>query len=80
MLDEATSALDVNSEAFIQKAIDKLMHERTMFIIAHRFSTIRNVKRIIVFREGNIVDFGSHAELYERCPYYKELYDKQSTK
>lgn len=80
VLDEATSALDVNSEAFIQKAIDKLMHERTMFIIAHRFSTIRNVKRIIVFREGNIVDFGSHAELYERCPYYKELYDKQSTK
>ncbi len=80
VLDEATSALDVNSEAFIQKAIDKLMHERTMFIIAHRFSTIRNVKRIIVFREGNIIDFGSHTELYERCPYYKELFDKQSAK
>lgn len=80
VLDEATSALDVNSEAFIQKAIDKLMHERTMFVIAHRFSTIRNVQKIIVFKEGEIVDFGSHAELYERCAHYKELYDRQSTK
>ncbi len=79
VLDEATSALDVNSEAFIQKAIDKLMQERTMFIIAHRFSTIRNVNKIIVFKEGKIVDFGTHTELYERCPYYKMLYDKQAT-
>lgn len=78
VLDEATSALDVNSEAFIQKAIDKLMHDRTMFIIAHRFSTIRNVQKIIVFKEGNIIDFGTHAELYARCPYYKTLYDKQA--
>ncbi|MDY6069525.1 MAG: ABC transporter ATP-binding protein [Opitutales bacterium] len=79
VLDEATSALDVNSEAFIQKAIDNLMHERTMFVIAHRFSTIRNVQKIIVFKEGEIVDFGSHDELYERCAYYKGLYDRQST-
>ena len=78
VLDEATSALDVNSEAFIQKAIDKLMHDRTMFIIAHRFSTIRNVQKIIVFQEGNIIDFGAHSELYARCPYYKTLYDKQA--
>lgn len=78
VLDEATSALDVNSEAFIQKAIDKLMHDRTMFIIAHRFSTIRNVQKIIVFKEGNIIDFGAHAELYARCPYYKTLYDRQA--
>ncbi len=79
VLDEATSALDVNSEAFIQKAIDNLMEDRTMFIIAHRFSTIRNVRKIIVFKEGNIIDFGTHAELYERCSYYKSLYDKQSS-
>ena len=79
VLDEATSALDVNSEAFIQQAIDKLMEDRTMFIIAHRFSTIRNVQKIIVFKEGNIIDFGTPAELYERCPYYKTLYDKQAT-
>lgn len=78
VLDEATSALDVNSEVFIQKAIDKLMHDRTMFIIAHRFSTIRNVQKIIVFKDGNIIDFGTHAELYARCPYYKTLYDKQA--
>ncbi len=79
VLDEATSALDVNSEAFIQKAIDKLMQDRTMFIIAHRFSTIRNVQKIIVFKEGEIIDFGTPAELYQRCPYYKNLYDKQAT-
>ena len=51
VLDEATSALDVKSEAYIQKAIDELMQNRTMFIIAHRFSTIRNVQKIIVFKE-----------------------------
>ncbi len=79
VLDEATSALDVNSEAFIQQAIDKLMENRTMFIIAHRFSTIRNVQKIIVFREGEIIDFGTAKELYERCPYYKSLYDKQAS-
>ena len=79
VLDEATSALDVNSEAFIQRAIAKLMHERTMFIIAHRFSTIRNVQKIIVFKEGRIIAFGTHDELYKECPYYKSLYDKQAT-
>ncbi|MBO5254411.1 MAG: ABC transporter ATP-binding protein [Opitutales bacterium] len=79
VLDEATSALDVNSEAFIQQAIDKLMEDRTMFIIAHRFSTIRNVQKIIVFRDGEIIDFGTAKELYERCPYYKSLYDKQAS-
>ncbi len=79
VLDEATSALDVNSETFIQQAIDKLMESRTMFIIAHRFSTIRNVQKIIVFKEGKIVDFGTHAELYERCQEYKTLYEKQAT-
>ena len=79
VLDEATSALDVNSEAYIQQAIDKLMENRTMFIIAHRFSTIRNVQKIIVFHEGNIVDFGTPQELYERCAHYRSLYDKQAS-
>ena len=79
VLDEATSALDVNSEAFIQRAIDKLMNERTMFIIAHRFSTIRNVQKIIVFKEGRIIAFGTHDALYKECPYYKRLYAKQAT-
>ncbi len=79
VLDEATSALDVNSERYIQLALDEMMKERTVFIIAHRFSTIRNVQKIIMFKEGEIIDFGTHAELYERCPAYKELYEKQSS-
>ena len=80
VLDEATSALDVNSEAFIQQAIDTLMQSRTMLIIAHRFSTIKNVQKIIVFKDGEIVDFGTHAELYGRCGHYKSLYDRQAAK
>ncbi len=77
VLDEATSALDVKSEAFIQQAVDSLMKERTMLIIAHRFSTIRNVSKIIVFNEGEIVDFGTHSELIERCSHYQHLYNQQ---
>lgn len=80
VLDEATSALDVNSEAFIQKAVDSLMCDRTMLIIAHRFSTIRNVRMIIVFKDGAIVDYGTHSELIDRCPEYRRLYEKQSAK
>lgn len=80
VLDEATSALDVNSEAFIQKAVDSLMRDRTMLIIAHRFSTIRNVRMIIVFKDGAIVDYGTHSELIDRCPEYRRLYEKQAAK
>lgn len=80
VLDEATSALDVNSEAFIQKAVDSLMCDRTMLIIAHRFSTIRNVRMIIVFKDGAIVDYGTHSELIDRCPEYRRLYEKQTAK
>ena len=78
VLDEATSALDVNSEAFIQKAVDSLMKDRTMLVIAHRFSTIKNVQKIIVFENGRIVDFGSHEELMGRCRTYRRLYEKQA--
>lgn len=78
ILDEATSALDSHSEAYIQKALDELMKDRTVFIIAHRFSTIRNVKKIIVFKDGEIEDFGSHEELIKRCPHYKDLYMRQA--
>lgn len=80
IFDEATSALDAASEAFIQKAMDSLMVDRTMFVIAHRFSTIKNVKKIIVFHKGHIAGFGSHAELMQTCPLYKELYEKQELK
>lgn len=80
VLDEATSALDVNSEAFIQKAVDKLMQNRTMLIIAHRFSTIKNVRKIIVFDKGKIVDFGTHEELMAHCPLYAHLYERQTSR
>ena len=80
VLDEATSALDVNSEAFIQKAVDELMKNRTMLIIDHKFSTIKNVQKIIVFDDGKIIDFGTHRELMERCPLYAHLYEKQTSK
>lgn len=79
-IDEATAVLDVNSEAFIQKSVDSLMCDRTMLIIAHRFSTIRNVRMIIVFKDGAIADYGTHAKLIDRCPEYRRLYEKQSTK
>lgn len=77
-LDEATSALDANSEAFIQKALDEMMRDKTVLIIAHRFSTIRNAKKVIVFRDGEVIDVGSHSELMLRCPYYATLYERQT--
>ena len=69
----------VLDEAFIQKAVDNLMKDRTMLVIAHRFSTIKNVQKIIVFENGKIIDFGTHAELMQHCPTYKRLYEKQTS-
>ncbi len=80
VLDEATSALDSNSEAEIQKAVDNLMKDRTMLVIAHRFSTIKNVGMIIVFKEGRIIDCGTHEQLMERCEHYNHLYTRQTVK
>ncbi len=80
VLDEATSALDVKSEESIQQAIDGLMQDRTMLIIAHRFSTIRNVQKIIVFHDGEIADFGTHEELMGRCQHYRNLYERQMSR
>lgn len=77
ILDEATSALDSESESKIQIALDKLVSGKTVLIIAHRFSTIKNANKIIVFSEGQILDTGTHDELYPRCPLYKSLYDQQ---
>ena len=77
ILDEATSALDMRSEAIIQKALDEMAENRTTFIIAHRFSTIRMAKRILVFEAGRIVADGTHEHLYENCMLYKSLYDEQ---
>lgn len=78
ILDEATSALDSESEAYIQKALQKLMVGKTVLIIAHRFSTIRDASLILVFDKGEIVASGTHAELYARSELYKSLFDQQT--
>ena len=77
ILDEATASLDAESEREIQESLDELAKGRTTLIVAHRFSTIRNADRILVFEGGRIVGDGSHEELYRSCPLYKELYDRQ---
>ncbi len=81
ILDEATSALDSESEAQIQDALKELSVGRTTFLIAHRFSSIRDANRILVFAKtpegGKIVADGSHNEIYQSCEIYKSLYDKQ---
>lgn len=77
ILDEATSALDSESEQKIQKALDELVVGKTVLIIAHRFSTIKNADKIIVFQDGAIIDEGPHDQLYGRCDLYRKLYDQQ---
>lgn len=78
ILDEATSALDSDSEAAIQDALRKLVMGKTVLIIAHRFSTIRDASQILVFEQGRIVAEGDHASLYAGNALYKSLYDRQS--
>lgn len=77
VLDEATASLDMKSEELIQKEIEKLAAGRTTFIIAHRFSTIRAADRILVLEKGSIIADGTHGELMEVSPLYRELYTKQ---
>ncbi|MEZ0267137.1 MAG: ABC transporter ATP-binding protein, partial [Phycisphaerae bacterium] len=77
ILDEATSQVDAESEHKIQQAIEKLMHERTTFVIAHRFSTILSADTIVVLDRGRIVGQGKHEELLASCETYKNLYDRQ---
>lgn len=79
ILDEATSALDSESEEFIQRALKKLMVGKTVLIIAHRFSTIRDASMILVFQDARIIAHGSHNALYETNALYKALYDRQQT-
>ena len=77
ILDEATASLDAESERDIQKELESLACGRTTLIVAHRFSTLRHVERILVFEHGRIVGDGPHEHLYESCPIYRELYDRQ---
>ena len=77
ILDEATSSVDTRTEVRIQKAMDNLMRGRTSFVIAHRLSTIRDADLILVMKEGDIVEQGSHKELMQRQGFYAELYNSQ---
>jgi subfamily B ATP-binding cassette protein MsbA len=77
ILDEATSALDTESEREVQKALENLMKNRTTFVIAHRLSTIKNADRIIVVKEGKIVETGTHDELLVLEGEYELLYNMQ---
>jgi ATP-binding cassette, subfamily B, multidrug efflux pump len=77
ILDEATSNLDVRTEAVIQEALDKLLENRTAVIIAHRLSTIRNVDRILVLKQGELLESGSHDELIQLGGLYASLYQLQ---
>ncbi len=79
ILDEATSALDSESEREVQKALDNLMKDRTTFVIAHRLSTIKNATRIIVIKDGVIVEEGTHDSLMARHGEYEQLYTMQYT-
>ena len=77
ILDEATSSVDTRTEVLIQKAMDNLMRGRTSFVIAHRLSTIRDADLILVMREGDIVEQGTHEELLARGGFYADLYNSQ---
>ena len=77
ILDEATSSVDTRTELQIQKAMDKLTEGRTSFIIAHRLSTIKNADMILVMKDGNIVEKGTHDELLDKDGFYASLYNSQ---
>ena len=77
ILDEATSALDSESEALVQSALHNLMSGRTVFVIAHRLSTVRRADRIVVIENGSIADMGAHEELMKKFGTYRRLYELQ---
>jgi len=77
ILDEATSSVDTRTEALIQQAIERLLHGRTSFVIAHRLSTVRGADRIVVLDHGRIVEIGTHAELIAANGMYADLYNRQ---
>ena len=77
ILDEATSQLDSTSERIVQEALDRLVSGRTVFMIAHRLSTVRNANRIVVIDKGSIVEQGTHSQLLEKGGLYRRLYEAQ---
>jgi subfamily B ATP-binding cassette protein MsbA len=77
LLDEATSSLDVESERVVQDALERLMADRTVLVIAHRLSTVQRADRILVLEGGRVVASGTHAELMEQQGLYRRLYEMQ---
>ena len=77
ILDEATSSVDTRTELITQRAMDKLMENRTSFVIAHRLSTIKDADVILVVKNGDIIEQGNHEELLKKNGFYAELYNSQ---
>ena len=77
ILDEATSNVDTRTEELIQKAMDKLTENRTSFVIAHRLSTIKNADLILVLKDGDVIESGTHKELIKQKGFYADLYNSQ---
>lgn len=77
ILDEATSSVDTRTERIVQRAMDQLTHGRTSFVIAHRLSTIKNADLILVMKDGDIIESGTHDELLKNAGFYAELYNSQ---
>ena len=77
ILDDSTSSVDVETETKIQEALMEIMHDRTSFVVAQRISTVLNADKIIVLDMGRIVAEGTHRELMETSPVYREIYDSQ---
>ena len=77
ILDEATSSVDTRTEVLIQNAMDRLMAGRTSFVIAHRLSTIRNADLILVMKDGDIIESGTHESLMKQNGFYADLYNSQ---
>ena len=77
ILDEATSSVDTRTELLVQRAMDRLTQGRTSFVIAHRLSTIRNADLILVLKDGDVVESGSHAALLAKGGFYADLYNSQ---
>lgn len=77
ILDEATSSVDTRTEVEIQKALSRLMKDKTSFVIAHRLSTIQNADMILVVKDGDIIERGNHKNLLAQNGFYKSLYYSQ---
>jgi ATP-binding cassette subfamily B protein len=77
ILDEATSSIDTRTELRVQNAMRELMEGRTSFVVAHRLSTIMEMDKILVMKDGNVIEQGTHAELMDNGGFYRDLFNSQ---